>query len=213
MLTAEQAKAKAMVRRAIVDAALDLFEQQGFDQVTVQQIADAAGVTRRTVHRHFPAKAAVIHGYDDDLTNQILAVLRDRPATESVLTASRAVVWELLYGKGELVMTAHQLDTLRRVRRLMIANPELQQGNWPQALRRRQEMAAEFAHRSGLPVTDLRVQLAAATWNTAALLAMDLWAADTDTGLTGLAHNFDAVLTGLTDGLDVPAAPAVPVDE
>ncbi len=47
-------------RARILDAALDLFERQGYDATTVNQIADAAGVTAMTFFRHFPTKDAVL---------------------------------------------------------------------------------------------------------------------------------------------------------
>ncbi|WP_423461817.1 TetR/AcrR family transcriptional regulator [Promicromonospora sp. MS192] len=47
-------------RARILDAALDLFERQGYAATTVNQIADAAGVTPMTFFRHFPTKDAVL---------------------------------------------------------------------------------------------------------------------------------------------------------
>jgi AcrR family transcriptional regulator len=43
-------------RARLVACALELFERQGFDQTTVTQIAQAAGITQMTVFRHFPTK-------------------------------------------------------------------------------------------------------------------------------------------------------------
>ncbi len=43
-------------RRAIADAAVSLFVEQGYDDVTMDQVAEAAGVSRRTAYRHFPNK-------------------------------------------------------------------------------------------------------------------------------------------------------------
>ncbi len=203
--TGRRAQTKALIRRNIVDAAMGLFEQHGFDAVTVQQIADEAGVTRRTVHRYFPSKAAVIQGHDDDLAAQVLTALQRRPAAESVLTASRAAIWELLYGDSELAMTARQLDTLRRVRLLGIDNPALRQATWFGSQRRIQAVAEEFAHRCGHPVTDLHLQLTATTWTSGVMLALDRWAAGPDVGLAALAATLDTVLTTLSNGLDIPA--------
>src|SRR3954463_14377999 len=46
-------------RAAIVDAALALFQEQGFTETTIDAIAERADVGRRTVFRYFPAKGGV----------------------------------------------------------------------------------------------------------------------------------------------------------
>lgn len=56
----KRAANKTRVRDELAAAALELFERQGFADTTVDEIADAAGVSRRTLFRHFPTKADVI---------------------------------------------------------------------------------------------------------------------------------------------------------
>jgi AcrR family transcriptional regulator len=51
---------KQATGRAIVAAALDLFAAEGYDEVTIERIADAADVAPRTVYRYFPTKAAIV---------------------------------------------------------------------------------------------------------------------------------------------------------
>jgi len=51
---------KAEARAALVEAALELFEQRGYSDVTIDQIAEQAGVSRRTYFRYFPTKEAVL---------------------------------------------------------------------------------------------------------------------------------------------------------
>ncbi|HEX4981381.1 MAG TPA: helix-turn-helix domain-containing protein, partial [Ilumatobacteraceae bacterium] len=43
-------------RAAIADAAVALFGARGFAETTMDDVADAAGVSRRTAYRHFPSK-------------------------------------------------------------------------------------------------------------------------------------------------------------
>ncbi len=77
-------------RRALADAALRLFTEKGFAATTVEELVDAAEVSRSTFFRAFPTKEAVAveaetelwTGYLDaltthDLTGPVLAALRD----------------------------------------------------------------------------------------------------------------------------------------
>lgn len=51
---------KASTRKSIVAAALDLFEASGYDNVTVDQIAEQSDVSPRTLYRYFPTKSAIV---------------------------------------------------------------------------------------------------------------------------------------------------------
>ena len=51
---------KMKTSRDLVEAAFALFDEKGFDNVTVEEIAHAAGVSRRTYFRYFPTKESVV---------------------------------------------------------------------------------------------------------------------------------------------------------
>lgn len=82
---------------ALVEAGLDLFERQGYEQTSVAQIARAAGVTEMTFFRHFPAKEHLLldDPYDPALAAAIAAQPRDlRPfarAARGIRAAWRAL--------------------------------------------------------------------------------------------------------------------------
>lgn len=65
--------------REIARIALDLFEREGFDRVTMDEIADAASVSRRTLFRLFPSKWDLVWGSLSD----ILDIVRQRAAALS----------------------------------------------------------------------------------------------------------------------------------
>jgi AcrR family transcriptional regulator len=51
-----QIRKQQLVRNAIYDAAIDLFAKKGFDETTVEEVAQAAGVSRRSFFRYFASK-------------------------------------------------------------------------------------------------------------------------------------------------------------
>ena len=51
-----QVRKQQLVRNAIYDAAIDLFAKKGFDETTVEEVAQAAGVSRRSFFRYFASK-------------------------------------------------------------------------------------------------------------------------------------------------------------
>lgn len=83
---------KERTRVALVTAALELFEENGYDETTVEQIAEAADVSTRTFFRYFPTKVDVL------LSDQIarLAMVHDflaaRPADEPIMASLRALM-------------------------------------------------------------------------------------------------------------------------
>ncbi|WP_033294895.1 TetR/AcrR family transcriptional regulator [Amycolatopsis jejuensis] len=80
---------KAATRQALADAALRMFLDRGYDQVTVREIADAADVSTTTLMKHFPTKEALVFDREPDVEEALVAAVRDRPAGTSVLAALR----------------------------------------------------------------------------------------------------------------------------
>ncbi len=82
------------VRTRIAAAALDLFEHRGYDQTTVEAIAEAAGVARRTFFRYFRSKDDVILPDHDRITQAVVAQLEaavDRPPVAALCSGARTV--------------------------------------------------------------------------------------------------------------------------
>ncbi|MFF0611117.1 TetR family transcriptional regulator [Nocardia tengchongensis] len=199
---------KARVRRDLIDAALLLFERRGFEQTTVQEIADAAQVSRRTFHRHFPAKTAVIFSHEEDVMSYLLAALGRRPPHEAVFVALRAALRDFLLDDAEREARRRQADTARRARLVLIANPQLRQENFTGAFGRRDALARSFARRAGLSEDDLRAKLAAATCFAAFGVGLDHWVTSPDPSLTGLYEILDRTVAAVQNGLEIPSAAA-----
>ena len=78
---------KAVTRAAILDAALELFLERGFDDVSVREIADKADVSPTTVFAHFAQKEALLFYEEDDQRARLVAAVRDRTAGTTISRA------------------------------------------------------------------------------------------------------------------------------
>lgn len=81
---------KEQTRRALEDAALDLFARQGFDHTTVDEIAAACDVSTRTFFRYFATKEEALLGEKPERFEALLARLETTPPDEPPLQSLRA---------------------------------------------------------------------------------------------------------------------------
>lgn len=93
-MTAQRAETlRERTRRAVqselIDAALALFADRGFEAVTVEEIAAAAGLSKRSFFRYFASKEDVVLGKIDRQGDQFVQALEARPFNEPVWVALR----------------------------------------------------------------------------------------------------------------------------
>jgi AcrR family transcriptional regulator len=105
-------------RGRIAEAALQLFVSRGYAETTIDQIAVAAGVGRRTIFRHFATKETIL--FDHLIVRHELAVqfLRERPPGESALVSLHAVL-------RELCKKGYDRRLLAQIRAVLATNPGL----------------------------------------------------------------------------------------
>src|SRR5687768_15977154 len=87
---------KQRTREAIVENALRLFEERGFDQTTIADIAEAADIAPRTFFGYFPSKEDVVFADFPVYLDALAARLRDRDRSETAIDAMRAWMASLL---------------------------------------------------------------------------------------------------------------------
>ena len=150
-MTGLRERKKAQTREAIRDHALRLFEHNGFDTTTVQEIADAAGVSHMTFFRHFPTKESVVaqDDYDPMLTELIAA----RPPREPVPETVRHAV-----GEGLLRIYASDRDLLLARSKLMLSAPSLRAATMENQLATQELLLAALEQRDGTK-PDLRTRV------------------------------------------------------
>jgi AcrR family transcriptional regulator len=115
---------KQRTREAISNAAIELFFEHGFDQVSIAQIADAAEVSRRTLFAYFPTKEAlVVHRFADHETESA-RVVRARPDGQVPLDALRVHFLDGLDRRDPITGLNDQPEVLA-LYRMIFATPGL----------------------------------------------------------------------------------------
>ncbi|MDX5565927.1 TetR/AcrR family transcriptional regulator [Streptomyces sp. ID05-04B] len=84
-------RTRQAVRREITEAANALFIERGYETTTIDDIAAAVGMSKRSVFRYFPTKEDLVVGKVDYLAEEMLQGLRARPAGEPVWQSLRAI--------------------------------------------------------------------------------------------------------------------------
>jgi len=87
-------KRSEMMISEVAGIALELFEERGFDAVTVDEVAAAAHISVRTFYRYFPAKEDVLQVNIDRRAAALRRALADRPADEAPLHSLRVALAE-----------------------------------------------------------------------------------------------------------------------
>jgi AcrR family transcriptional regulator len=145
-------------RGRVMQAALELFSERGFEQTTVAEIAGRAGLTERTFFRHFADKREVLFAGTDALRDLLVSTLASAPQAAAPIDA---VVAALETATAPL---QERRDYARRRQAVIVANAELREreliklASWSAALaetlRRRgvREPAASLTAEAGIAV-------------------------------------------------------------
>jgi len=80
---------KQETRQAISDVATQMFVERGFDEVTIAQVAEAAGVAKMTVTNYFPRKEDLVFDRAEAIERHLADVIAARAPGESMLAAIR----------------------------------------------------------------------------------------------------------------------------
>jgi mycofactocin system transcriptional regulator len=166
-------------RARVERAALDLFTLRGFENVTSDEVADAAGISRRTFFRYFATKADAVwgdfSGHVARLEGLLAAAGRDRP----VLAAICAAYVEVNdYPDAEL-------PVLRERMQLILREPALLAHSQLRYTEVDRVVARHVAERTGAAPGDLVPRLVAASTRAAATTAFEAWLADEHSTLGG----------------------------
>ncbi len=142
---------KAATRATILDAAIPLFLERGFEAVTVREIADRADVTPRTVFQHFPQKEALLFADEDAQHRRLVEAVRDRgPGT----TVSAALTRHYLAEIAEM-----NSDSQRKLLAVMEQAPSVIDYAEKMWVRHEDALIAEITRELGLDTPSDEVRL------------------------------------------------------
>jgi AcrR family transcriptional regulator len=140
-------RSKQYIRRQIAETALGLFLAQGFDKVTVAQVAAAAGVAEKTVYNYFPTKAHLVFDADPAMLDGLVAAVTDRPQGQSALAAVRGFLSSVADRMGD----EHPAEARAAFRRMVADSPALQGHQRQMAADYERALTAVLAEQTGLP--------------------------------------------------------------
>ncbi|MGW2569534.1 TetR family transcriptional regulator [Streptomyces sp. NPDC001537] len=157
---------KQRTRDALLRAAVELFTTRGYEQTTVDDIAEAVDVSQRTFFRYFTGKEEAALALQELAVARFVEAVRTRPADEAPLAALRQAVlegWDTLHETIEAVVP---VELYLRMYRVIESTPVLLAAH----LRRNEEteeaLARVLAEREGLDVdADPRPRLAVAIFS------------------------------------------------
>jgi AcrR family transcriptional regulator len=151
----------------LAEAALELFLERGFEQTTVAEIAERAGLTERTFFRHFSDKREVLFGGRAGLSALMIDAVTKAPPSSTPMDAVVAAL-----EATALVFDEERRPFARRRRAVIASNPELQERELVKLASLVADMTAALRRRG---VKGPAATLAAEAGMTVFRIAFDRW--------------------------------------
>jgi AcrR family transcriptional regulator len=193
---------KRETRAALTAAALRLALEKGPDNVTVEEISEAADVSVRTFFNYFSHKEHAILGRDPDDLELALRRIREAPAGESPLTTMRSIVSRVL---DDLEKIDDQETALAQRIRLITESPNLLAQFVVLGSEDERELAATLAEQLGEPAGSPRPALIVGATTMAVRVAVEQRKAGSDRSIRSLVdEGLSLFATGLDPDYDPP---------
>ncbi|MHA3701090.1 TetR/AcrR family transcriptional regulator [Jatrophihabitans sp. YIM 134969] len=151
---------RAELRQQLSDTATALFLRDGFDAVTVADVARACGVTEKTVFNHYRTKEALLVDRWPQITATAVALVRDPARTPaSGVTQTLDTELDVLTARG--TADPDRLVLVRRFGELVAATEALQDHRRRSLHLLVEELRAALTSRGDLPTNEVDLQMTA----------------------------------------------------
>jgi AcrR family transcriptional regulator len=157
---------RAETHARIQAEAMGLFLERGFEATTLDDIAEVAGVSRRSLFHYFESKEEIVFSTKADFPDLIAEAVSRRPAGEPLLDMVENTLTE---------MAAQLSPETRNYTRLIHDTPALSAGDQAKYEKVERALAKALADRKGLPETDLACRVVAATAIGIMKLGIEAW--------------------------------------
>ena len=151
----------------ITGVAMDLFLDKGFDATTFDDIAAAAGISRRSLFRYFGTKEDIVLGHLADEGPRARQALAQRPDDEPLWTALLNVVAAID------ASPAADRERMLKIAEMMHGTPSLRARSVEKHLQWQADLLPEIRRRMGAGADDARADLRAAAVFAAAVACLD----------------------------------------
>jgi AcrR family transcriptional regulator len=161
---------RQQTRERLTRAAMALFLERGFAATTLDDIAAAADISRRSFFHYFASKEDVVFAWQEESTAALIAAVATRPASESMLAAAENAIFAIVrqLKPGEVTAMA----------RLKRDNPALQARDQVKHEKFERALAQALSKRAGHKPERLEARLVAMIATGAMRIGGELWAAE-----------------------------------
>jgi AcrR family transcriptional regulator len=161
---------RQQTRERLIEAAMALFLDRGFEATTLDDIAAAADISRRSFFHYFASKEDVVFAWHAETMVALVAAVAARPAKESMLTAAENAI--------TAIAREFDSDEAIAIARLKHDNPALQARDQLKYEQLERALAEALARRAGRKSDMLHARLVAMIATGAMRIGGEVWAAE-----------------------------------
>jgi AcrR family transcriptional regulator len=178
---------KQRTREALLRVAIELFTTEGYERTTVDDIADAVGVSQRTFFRYFAGKEDAALALDAMTVTRFVDAVRARPPHEPPLEALRLAVLESWDTLHEVVESVVPVERFLAMYRVIESTPVLLAAHLRRSAEAEEVLTRVLAEREGLDAaTDPRPRLLVAVFSGVMRVTERQWLTDGEFSLEAM---------------------------